>query len=236
MATTTPVRPACEPLADPLGFDDVVATRYGGRRPTALRRHARRPVRVVGRQAAGRPGVGGRPRRRPAESWAYCDSFYDAPLLSAVGHPVAVNPDPRLRRARPRCAAGRCCTSTCRRAWPSCRSSDSSRSGSCSSWPVRPLFPYARFDIAGVEHLPEDGPAIVVGNHRSYFDVAAMAVALAKRGRPSASSARRRCSTPRSSASSRRPWAASASSAAPARDEPLAAADGRARLPARSWR
>ena len=32
-----------------------------------------------------------------AESYAYCDSVYDTPLLGAVGHPVAVNPDPRLR-------------------------------------------------------------------------------------------------------------------------------------------
>jgi putative phosphoserine phosphatase/1-acylglycerol-3-phosphate O-acyltransferase len=50
---------------------------------------------------------------------------------------------------------------------------------------VRPeLIPYARFDIAGVEHIPAEGAAIVVGNHRSYFDPMAMAVALAKRGRP----------------------------------------------------
>ena len=28
--------------------------------------------------------------------YAYSDSYYDVPLLSAVGHPVAVNPDPRL--------------------------------------------------------------------------------------------------------------------------------------------
>ena len=46
------------------------------------------------------------------------------------------------------------------------------------------LIPYARFDIAGVEHIPKEGPAIVVGNHRSYFDPMAMALALAKRGRP----------------------------------------------------
>ena len=28
----------------------------------------------------------------------YSDSITDRPLLTAVGHPVAVNPDPRLRR------------------------------------------------------------------------------------------------------------------------------------------
>lgn len=32
------------------------------------------------------------------ESWAYSDSLNDLPLLTAVGHAVAVNPDPQLRR------------------------------------------------------------------------------------------------------------------------------------------
>jgi HAD superfamily hydrolase (TIGR01490 family) len=30
--------------------------------------------------------------------WAYSDSYNDIPLLSLVGHPVAINPDARLRR------------------------------------------------------------------------------------------------------------------------------------------
>jgi alcohol-forming fatty acyl-CoA reductase len=33
-----------------------------------------------------------------SNSYAYGDSFSDRPLLEAVGHPVAVNPDPRLFR------------------------------------------------------------------------------------------------------------------------------------------
>lgn len=33
-----------------------------------------------------------------AESFAYSDSFTDLPMLEAVGHPVAVNPDHALRR------------------------------------------------------------------------------------------------------------------------------------------
>src|SRR5204863_4315904 len=33
-----------------------------------------------------------------AESYAYSDSISDAPLLSAVGHPTAVNPDRALRK------------------------------------------------------------------------------------------------------------------------------------------
>jgi HAD superfamily hydrolase (TIGR01490 family) len=31
-------------------------------------------------------------------SWFYSDSFTDLPMLEEVGHPVATNPDPRLRR------------------------------------------------------------------------------------------------------------------------------------------
>ena len=42
----------------------------------------------------------GRGPRRPAStsrgSWAYSDSYYDAPLLDAVAHPTAVNADVRL--------------------------------------------------------------------------------------------------------------------------------------------
>ncbi|MDQ2725073.1 MAG: hypothetical protein M3Y36_06215, partial [Actinomycetota bacterium] len=33
-----------------------------------------------------------------ADSWAYSDSATDVPMLEAVGHPVAVNPDRALRR------------------------------------------------------------------------------------------------------------------------------------------
>jgi len=32
-----------------------------------------------------------------ADCWGYADSFYDLPFLAAMGHPVAVNPDRRLR-------------------------------------------------------------------------------------------------------------------------------------------
>jgi putative phosphoserine phosphatase/1-acylglycerol-3-phosphate O-acyltransferase len=50
---------------------------------------------------------------------------------------------------------------------------------------VRPsLFPWVRMDIDGVEHIPEAGPAILVANHRSYFDPLALGFAFARRGRP----------------------------------------------------
>ena len=31
-------------------------------------------------------------------AWFYTDSIHDLAVLEAVGHPVAVNPDPRLER------------------------------------------------------------------------------------------------------------------------------------------
>ena len=45
------------------------------------------------------------------------------------------------------------------------------------------FFPYVRFDISGVENIPATGPAIIVGNHRSYFDPMAMAVTFARTDR-----------------------------------------------------
>ncbi len=33
-----------------------------------------------------------------SDAWFYTDSVSDLPMLEAVGHPVVVNPDPRLRR------------------------------------------------------------------------------------------------------------------------------------------
>ncbi|MEQ1699786.1 MAG: hypothetical protein ABMA25_06730 [Ilumatobacteraceae bacterium] len=33
-----------------------------------------------------------------AQCWAYSDSASDLPMLEAVGHPVAVNPDAKLER------------------------------------------------------------------------------------------------------------------------------------------
>ncbi len=43
--------------------------------------------------------------------------------------------------------------------------------------------PYADFDIRGVENIPAEGPVILVGNHRSYFDSTAIALVVAKSGR-----------------------------------------------------
>lgn len=42
------------------------------------------------------------------------------------------------------------------------------------------FFPYVKFRIEGTERIPANGPAIIVGNHRSYFDAAAIGVAIAQ--------------------------------------------------------
>jgi putative phosphoserine phosphatase/1-acylglycerol-3-phosphate O-acyltransferase len=54
---------------------------------------------------------------------------------------------------------------------------------------VRPFFrpeafPYARFAITGVDHIPDEGPVLLACNHRSYFDVVAIGLVAARLGRP----------------------------------------------------
>ncbi|HRE00857.1 MAG TPA: haloacid dehalogenase-like hydrolase, partial [Ilumatobacteraceae bacterium] len=90
LATTTPYD-MVEPFADLLGFDGVVATRYGVNRKglDELANLFTGKLQAC-RDWAERNGVS------MDESYAYSDSIYDTPLLSAVAHPVAVNPDPRL--------------------------------------------------------------------------------------------------------------------------------------------
>ncbi|WP_241004466.1 HAD family phosphatase [Conexibacter sp. SYSU D00693] len=87
-------------VAHVLGFDGAVGTGleevdgvYTGRLsgPMAYREGKAQAVALV----AEREGID------LAQSWAYSDSESDLPMLRAVGHPVAVNPDgPLLRVAR----------------------------------------------------------------------------------------------------------------------------------------
>lgn len=86
-----------EPVAEELGLDDVLCTRFE----------------VEGGRFTGRcegPLCYGDGKRLKAESWArehgvdlsdcsfYTDSFSDLPALVVMGRPVCVHPDPRLRR------------------------------------------------------------------------------------------------------------------------------------------
>jgi len=179
LATTSPVD-LVTPFAELVGFDDVIGTRYAtrdGRYTGGIDGDfawATGKLAAVRRWAAA-SGVD------VARSHAYSDSVFDVPLLRAVGHPHAVNPDRRLRAV-----------ATVQR-WP------------IEHWDrppgvpkmvglepyhllrpfVRPeSFPYARFDIAGVDNIPVRGPALLASNHRSYFDVVALAIIAARMGRP----------------------------------------------------
>ena len=46
------------------------------------------------------------------------------------------------------------------------------------------LLPFVRFDLAGLERIPLHGPAVLVANHRSYFDPLAVGLPAGRRGRP----------------------------------------------------
>ncbi len=179
LATTTP-HDLVKPLADRLGLDDVVATRYGVNDDGTYNGTLNGPfVWSAGKLAAVREWAT-RNDVDLAESFAYSDSFYDTPLLSAVGHPFVVNPDPRM------------VLMAAARRWPTINlgaprtkpvktqgsNMDLQRLALNFTHPV--FFPYAKFRIEGTERIPAHGAAIIVGNHRSYFDAAAIGVAIAQ--------------------------------------------------------
>jgi putative phosphoserine phosphatase/1-acylglycerol-3-phosphate O-acyltransferase len=191
LATTSPYD-LVKPFADLLGLDDVVATRYGVNADGTYDGTLAGPfVWSAGKLAAVRDWAEQRGIDL-ADSFAYSDSVYDTPLLAAVGHPFVVNPDPRMVLMA---AARRWPTLDLAR--PPSGDHESKDITGMAKIPVintdiqrlalsvtHPLFfPYAKFDIAGTEHIPASGPAIVVGNHRSYFDAAAMALTIARTDR-----------------------------------------------------
>ena len=95
ICTTTPADLVI-PLAESLGFDDVVATRYARSGGTLSGGIDGDFVWGFGKLAAARR-YAQNSSVDFSESHAYSDSVYDAPLLRAVGHPHALKPDPRLR-------------------------------------------------------------------------------------------------------------------------------------------
>ncbi len=180
LATTSP-RPWIQPLADALGFDALLCTDWQADAGT-----------FTG-QLAG-PFLWGPEKAKAARSWAkandismshsfaYSDSYFDTPLLDAVGKAVAINPDPRLA------------ATAAVKGWP-IRHLDKSpgvakiAGREIQEW-TRPLMrpelvaPGVRFTFEGVENIPADGPALLVFNHRSYFDPTVLGLLSAKAGRP----------------------------------------------------
>jgi putative phosphoserine phosphatase / 1-acylglycerol-3-phosphate O-acyltransferase len=183
LATTTPYD-MVSPLARRLGFDEVIATRYRAEKDD------QGAERYTGHLEGG--FVWSRGKLGAVRAWAdvegvdlgrsygYSDSVYDLPLLSAVGHPTAVNPDYRLQAA-----------ATLRR-WPVVHLDSPAGVPKLlgaepldviRSLTTRSAFPFARFDIAGTDNIPRRGPAIVAANHRSYFDASAYTITVFEAGR-----------------------------------------------------
>ncbi len=179
LATTTP-EDLIRPLAEALGFDDVIATRYGRR---AGYYDGTIDGEFVWGKGKARAVAQWAFRRRIDldSSYAYSDSYYDVPLLSIVGYPRAVNPDPRMFAL-----------ATIRR-WPVVHFDVPS--GVPKFAGIEPqrvlmmlaqpqLFPWMRLDMDGTDLIPRHGPAVIVANHRSYIDPIAIGFLLAKVGRP----------------------------------------------------
>ncbi|MCL3837951.1 HAD family hydrolase [Aeromicrobium duanguangcaii] len=85
-----------EPIAQMLGATHAIATRLeevGGRYSGRILQYCYGPNKVTAmRELAEREGYD------LSRSFAYSDSATDVPMLEAVGHPFAVNPDKGLRR------------------------------------------------------------------------------------------------------------------------------------------
>jgi putative phosphoserine phosphatase / 1-acylglycerol-3-phosphate O-acyltransferase len=181
LATTTPYD-LVKPFADQLGLDDVVATQYGVNADGTYDGTLSGPfVWSAGKLTAIKEWAA-RHRVDLAESYAYSDSVYDTPMLAAVGHPFVVNPDPRM------------VVMAAARRWPVLHLDvppgvakvpviglELQRLALALTHPM--LFPFVKFEIKGIENIPASGPAILCGNHRSYFDGAAIAVTIAKTNR-----------------------------------------------------
>jgi putative phosphoserine phosphatase / 1-acylglycerol-3-phosphate O-acyltransferase len=178
LATTSPFD-LVSPFARRLGFDAVVATRYAEHEGIYTGELDGGFVWGPGKLAAVREWAKAHNVDLQTSS-AYSDSVFDSPMLGAVGFPVVVNPDARLR------------VLAVAKRWP-VRSLDTP-DGVPSFNGVEPfdllrtvlrpeLFPFARFDFAGMEHIPTKGPAIIAANHRSYFDPLAIGLAIAQSGR-----------------------------------------------------
>jgi putative phosphoserine phosphatase/1-acylglycerol-3-phosphate O-acyltransferase len=175
LATTSP-EPWVAPLAEQLGFDAVIATKWASA-DGAFTGELDGPF-VWGRAKADAVGDWAAANDVALErSYAYSDSYFDASLLASVGNPVAVNPDPRLQAV------------AALRGWP-VRHLDKLdgvikiAGREIQDW-TRPfmrkeLQPLARFEFDGIENIPPEGPAILVFNHRSYFDPAVMGLVVAK--------------------------------------------------------
>lgn len=181
LATSTP-HDLIAAFARRVGFDDVVATRFAVDVDDHYTGELDGPFTwSAGKLAAVRAWCDVHDVDL-AQSSAYSDSYYDTPLLEAVAHPHAVNPDMRLSAL----AASR--------NWPTITFNDLDpheappagyrevqRAGMRLLRPE--MMPFARFDIDAVDAFSGDETPIVVVEERSRFDAVALAMVLAQSGR-----------------------------------------------------
>ena len=180
LATTTPYD-VVKPFADAMGFDEVLATHYR--------------VDSEGRYDGSIDGefVWSNGKARSAKVWAkanmvdldqsyaYSDSIFDVPLLSSVGHPVAVNPDARLWAY----ATARRWETVWFTAPPGVPKPLGIEPQQVATTLAREEFlPWVDIELSGVENVPESGPTILAINHRSYLDPLIVGYAAGKIGRP----------------------------------------------------
>jgi phosphoserine phosphatase len=85
-------------LARVLGMDGGIGTRYEVDAEGALTGRIVEPFVYGDGKVAAMQRFADQHQIDLPESWAYSDSASDLPMLSVVGNPVAVNPDPELAR------------------------------------------------------------------------------------------------------------------------------------------
>jgi putative phosphoserine phosphatase/1-acylglycerol-3-phosphate O-acyltransferase len=180
LATTTPHDLVVD-FAERLGFDEVLATHY--RVGPGQRYDGTIDGEFVWSRGKARAATSWARAHRVelVESYAYSDSIYDVPLLRAVGHPVAVNPDPRLW------------------AYASLRGWEtvwfSAPPGVPKPFGLEPqqmvaalarneLLPWVNIVIEGLDNVPAQGGALLAPNHRSYLDPLIVGFAGSKMHRP----------------------------------------------------
>lgn len=84
------------PLAEHLNVTDFSANRMTMSRGRATGR-LREPIMATAEKAIWCEQYAAQHGMKLVDCWGYADSHYDLPFLNALGHPVAVNPDKRLR-------------------------------------------------------------------------------------------------------------------------------------------
>ena len=184
LATTTPYD-LVKPFADLMGFDAVLATKY---RIDADGQHYDGTIDgefVWSTGKARSVAVWASANRiELMDSYAYSDSIFDVPMLSKVGNPVAVNPDPRLLVY----ASAKGWPKRWFNAPPGVPKPVGIELQELIGRLAKPeLLPWVSIELVGLENLTaqnDDDGLLLAANHRSYLDPLVVAYTAAQAGRP----------------------------------------------------